>query len=55
VIRLDESDDEAGHHASGSYGSIRNRLRSSQKIVERFAAVGFAVDEAALIESPALI
>ena len=55
VIGLEQPDYKARHGAALRDYSIRNRFRRGQQIFKSVAAVGFAVDEASLIETPTLI
>ena len=55
VVRFDKTDDEADHRAAMRDRAVGDGFRRSQKIFKRVAAVGFAVNKATLIQTPALI
>src|SRR5690349_15559164 len=55
MVRLDEADDEADHRAAMRHRAIGDRFGRGQQIFKRVTAVGFAVNEAALIQAPALV
>ena len=54
-VRLDDADDEADHHAVRSHCAVGDRVGRGEKVFERLAAVRLAVNEAALVEPPALV
>ena len=55
VIRLKQSDHETRHRAVLRYDPIRNRFGRGEQVLKSVAAVGFAIDETALIELPAFV
>ena len=55
VIGLKQADDKTGHGTVLRYDAIRNGFRRPEQVFKSVAAVGFAVQKAALVEMPAFI
>src|SRR5690349_3743634 len=55
VIRFDETNHETDHYSARSYSAIGHCFGSGEQVIKSLTTVGFTVDKAALIESPAFI
>src|ERR1043166_6790866 len=55
MIGFDETDHKTDHHSAWSYCAIGHCFGRCEQVIKSLATVGFAVDKASLIESPAFV